>query len=134
MDKKCGINLSVYWREQVIYNFEVAIKDASVPLFRAIFTARNLTSFTNNFTKRQIIESSVFSICFPTSEYIPQIPNFPCENSRKIESLLSVFLHFIYWDGSAHSLFPRQIVVVLHKGRADPLAEISFRANGISSA
>ena len=99
-----------------------------------VFTKRNLTSFTNNFTKRQIIESSVFSICFPTSEYIPQIPNFPCENSRKIGSFFSVFLHFIYWDGSAHSLFSRQIVVVLHKGRADPLAEISFRANGISSA
>ena len=99
-----------------------------------VFTPRNLTSFTNNFTKWQIIESLVFSICFPTSEYIPQIPNFPCENSRKIGSLLSVFLHFIYQDGSAHSLFPREIVVVLHKGRADRLAEISFRANGISSA
>ena len=106
-----------------------------------VFTARK-SSFTNNFTKRQILEKSAFSI-FPTSEYIPQIPNFLCENSIRKWSVACVagaergrglknrefsfrFPAF-YWDGSAHALFPRQIVV-------DPLAEISFRATGISSA
>ena len=51
-------------------------------------------SFTNNFTKRKSLENSVFSICFPTSEYILQIPNFPCVNPGKIGSLLFVFLYF----------------------------------------
>ena len=97
-----------------------------------VFTARNLTSVTNNFTKRQIIESSVFSICFPLLNTFRKFLIFVV----RIQGKSGVYFPFswLYWDGSAHSLFPRQIVVVLHKGRADPLAEISFRANGISSA
>lgn len=40
-------------------------------------------SFTSNLTKRQILENLVFSIHFTSTKNIPQIPNFPCENSRK---------------------------------------------------
>ena len=40
-------------------------------------------SFTSNLTKRQILENLVFSIRFTSTKNIPQIPNFPCENSRK---------------------------------------------------
>ena len=103
-----------------------------------VFTARK-PSFTNNFTKRQILGNSVFSI-FPTSE---ASRNFPGENSirkwsvscvagvetgRGLKNRVFTFrFPALYRDGSAHALFPRQIVV-------DPLAEISFRATGISSA
>ena len=40
-------------------------------------------SFTNNLTKRQILENLVFSIRFTCTKNIPQILNFPCENSRE---------------------------------------------------
>ena len=96
------------------------------------FHGKKFTSFTNNFTKRQIIESSVFSICFPLLNTSRKFLIFLV----RIQGKSGVYFPFswLYWDGSAHSLFPRQIVVVLHKGWADPLAEISFRAKGIASA
>lgn len=132
-EKNSYIHISVYTHIYLHLLMSFRIIELLWRKLQPVFTARK-PSFTKNFTKRQILENLVFSI-FPTSEYIPQIPNFPCENSIRKWSVACVagvergrglknrefaFRYpALYWDGSAHALFPRQIVV-------DPLAEISF--------